>query len=326
MKEDLPAFFYFNKVILLDDDKEFVDTTIEYLKKINKNIKIEGCINPDNLQINEDYNVKNYIHTQVRDDIEKNTLSYDLVGSFNNAFNSNKEEVSILVVDYDMPGIDGISFIKKLNNNNIYKILLTGTADEDIAVKAFNDGVIDSYIKKQEPDALKKLYDKIIDLHLRFFQKETAEITKAILKIEENSLLNSLEYKELLYKIIKNNNICQYYLIDEIGSYYMISNSQDYIIYITEESKNLALAEYLEERNLNKIAKIEFYNFISNIKNSSQIVYDQLVYNDLINEYNYQNYGKKSNKLVVNNKKYSYFFSENITTDKRGKIFNNFIY
>ena len=184
MKENLPAFFYFNKVILLDDDKEFVDTTIEYLKKINKNIKIEGCINPDNLQINEDYNVKNYIHTQVRDDIEKNTLSYDLVGSFNNAFNSNKEEVSILVVDYDMPGIDGISFIKKLNNNNVYKILLTGTADEDIAVKAFNDGVIDSYIKKQEPNALKKLYDKIIDLHLKFFQKETAEITKAILKIE----------------------------------------------------------------------------------------------------------------------------------------------
>ena len=176
MQGNIPAFFYFNKVILLDHDKEFVDTTIEYLKNINKNIKIEGCINPDNLQINENYNVKSYIQTQVRDDIEKNTLSYDLVASFNNAFNSNKEEVSILVVDYDMPSIDGISFIKKLNNCNVYKILLTGTADEDIAVKAFNDGLIDSYIKKQEPDALKKLYNKIIDFHLRFFQKETDEI------------------------------------------------------------------------------------------------------------------------------------------------------
>jgi FixJ family two-component response regulator len=326
MQGNIPAFFYFNKVILLDDDKEFVDTTIEYLKNINKNIKIEGCINPDNLQINENYNVKSYIQTQVRDDIEKNTLSYDLVASFNNAFNSNKDEVSILVVDYDMPSIDGISLIKKLNNHNVYKILLTGTADEDIAVKAFNDGLIDSYIKKQEPDALKKLYNKIIDFHLRFFQKETDEIIKAILKVEENSLLNSPEYKELLYKIIKDNNIYQYYLIDEIGSYYMISNSQDYIMYITEESKNLALAEYLEEKNINNAAKEEFYNFVSNIKNTSQIVYDQLVYHDLINDYNYKNYRKKSNKLIVNNKKYSYFFSENRTNDKKGKIFNNFIY
>ena len=120
MQENLPAFFYFNKVILLDDDRDFLDTTIEYLKNINKNMKIEGYLNPDDVVIKDNYRVKNYIQARIRDDVDKNTLSYDVKQSSKNAFNSSKDEVSVLVVDYDMPSIDGLSFIIKLGNSNIY--------------------------------------------------------------------------------------------------------------------------------------------------------------------------------------------------------------
>ena len=138
-------------------------------------------------------------------------------------------------------------------------------------------------------------------------------------------MLGSTKYKDILYKAIKENNIYQCYLIDEIGSYYMLSDTEDYIMYITEGSKNLSLIEYLEEKNINNQSK-EFCDFISNLKNTNYLLYDQLVYNDLINECNFKNYKKQGDELVVNNKKYLYYFSENKTNDKKNKIFNNFTY
>lgn len=320
MQVNLPAFFYYNKVILLDDDRDFLDTAIEYLKDINKYMKIDGYINPYDVVLKDNDRIKNCIQARIRDDVEKNTLSYDILQSSLSAFNLTKDDVSVLVVDYDMPSVDGLSFIKKLDKSNIYKILLTGVADENIAIQAFNNGLIDAYIKKQDPDALKRLYKKIIDFQLNFFEKETSEIINAVLKIEENSLLGSAEYKEVLYKKIKENDINQYYLIDEIGSYYMLSDTKDYVMYITERSKNLSLIEYLEEKNINKQSKA-FYNFVNNLKNTNYLLCDQLVYNDLINECNFKNYKKQGDELVVNNKKYLYFFSENKSNDKKHKLF-----
>lgn len=58
-------------------------------------------------------------------------------------------EISVVVVDYAMPGIDGLEFCRMIENTNVKKILLTGQADEKLAIQAFNEGVIHRYIKKK---------------------------------------------------------------------------------------------------------------------------------------------------------------------------------
>lgn len=67
------------------------------------------------------------------------------------------EEVAAVVVDYEMPEMDGIQFLESISDIVCTKILLTGAAGDRQAVDAFNAGLIDIYLRKRDagmPDAL----------------------------------------------------------------------------------------------------------------------------------------------------------------------------
>jgi CheY-like chemotaxis protein len=53
------------------------------------------------------------------------------------------------IVDYAMPGLTGVDFLSQFPNWAGNRILLTGFADERVAVQAFNTGAIQQYIRKQ---------------------------------------------------------------------------------------------------------------------------------------------------------------------------------
>ena len=66
----------------------------------------------------------------------------------------NKErfgETSVVVVDFAMPQMNGEEFCRKLGQlkgNSVKIIMLTGEADEEMAVRLFNAGVIDKFLRK----------------------------------------------------------------------------------------------------------------------------------------------------------------------------------
>ena len=67
-------------------------------------------------------------------------------------------ECSVFVVDYKMPEMNGLDFCRALHHHPAAKILLTGVADEEVASEAFNNGEIDSYVRKGDPEALDKIW------------------------------------------------------------------------------------------------------------------------------------------------------------------------
>ncbi|MGF6607209.1 CheY-like chemotaxis protein [Paraburkholderia sp. WSM4175] len=67
------------------------------------------------------------------------------------------EEVAAVVVDYDMPGIGGVEFLSSISHLRCAKVLLTGVADETVAVKAFNAGIVDLYLRKTDADSANRL-------------------------------------------------------------------------------------------------------------------------------------------------------------------------
>jgi CheY-like chemotaxis protein len=81
------------------------------------------------------------------------------------------EQVSVVVVDYDMPEIDGLEFCRNLKNKAIKKILLTGKADEQTAVRAFNEKTIDRFIRKQDDDVMARLNRAIAELQREHFDQ-----------------------------------------------------------------------------------------------------------------------------------------------------------
>ncbi len=59
---------------------------------------------------------------------------------------------SVYVVDYAMPAMTGLDVLKALPSWPENRVLLTGKADELLAVAAFNQGVISRFVPKQHPD------------------------------------------------------------------------------------------------------------------------------------------------------------------------------
>ena len=67
----------------------------------------------------------------------------------------------VCVVDYSMPAMSGLKVLDALTRWSGSRILLTGRADEQLAVSAFNGGLIQQFIPKQSPDIRERLTDAI---------------------------------------------------------------------------------------------------------------------------------------------------------------------
>lgn len=89
------------------------------------------------------------------------------------------EQISVVVVDFDMPDMNGLEFCRNIKNEAVRKILLTGIADEQVAVQAFNEGIIDRFIRKQYPDAMARLNAAIGELQVSYLQ----QIEDALLRL-----------------------------------------------------------------------------------------------------------------------------------------------
>ena len=70
---------------------------------------------------------------------------------------SRYELAQICVVDYAMPGTDGLRVLNTLLDWPGSRVLLTGQADEQIAIQAFNNGLIDQFVPKQTTDITRHL-------------------------------------------------------------------------------------------------------------------------------------------------------------------------
>lgn len=127
-------------------------------------------------------------------------------------------EISILIIDYAMPSINGIDFCKQLKHSPIKKVILTGKADHRIAVNAFNQGIIDKFILKTDPDVLALLNDSIMELEEIYFYEKSKLYLKNLQKFG-NGQLNNPSIQVLIHKFILTIPAVEYYLLDNNGSY-----------------------------------------------------------------------------------------------------------
>ena len=89
-------------------------------------------------------------------------------------------EVTVVVIDYDMPRMNGLEVCRELEGRPMKKILLTGKADESTAIRAFNAGLIDHFIAKGEKGINKLLEETIRRLQQSYFREVAAPIVPAL--------------------------------------------------------------------------------------------------------------------------------------------------
>ena len=94
----------------------------------------------------------------------------------------------VCVVDYSMPAMSGLGVLGELASWPGWRVLLTGRADEQLAVSAFNAGLIEQFVAKQSPDIRLRLISAIQNL-IRQPPTRHQEIWRATLTREQRALL-----------------------------------------------------------------------------------------------------------------------------------------
>jgi CheY-like chemotaxis protein len=151
------------------------------------------------------------------------TINFDL-NYFSKALSDPERfsDISVVVVDYHMPGMNGLDVCKKISDRNIRRIMLTGAANESIAIEAFNDGVIDGFIKKHEKNVIQKLLPMIWIGQQEYFNRTNVGID--VLKNIRLQFLHNANFVKLFHSICQERNIIEHYVTANPDGVFMLDS------------------------------------------------------------------------------------------------------
>ena len=219
--QSIPYQFYPLTVTLVDDDADLLDSL--QLTLVDK-YRCQSFTSPNEAIKFLTSNQKQYENEEKQNlDVSyaaplSIAVNVEVGNIYKKIFDKNRFKKSvILVVDYNMPEINGLELSKKLKAAGIEVkiIMLTGVADQQTAINAFNHKQIDRFLVKSAVDYNEKLLEYIDELQADYFVEHGREISSSI------NALSDPAFIELFHQIIKEKNIVEYYLYDESGSFLM---------------------------------------------------------------------------------------------------------
>jgi len=261
MEKYLPAVCYHpTTVVIVDDNRKFLESLqLELDPK-----QACYCAFDDSTKALE-YLTKEYrfdpfpnrclLHP-VEEQLEHRTVDIDVRAIHNEANNKKRfAEISVLVIDYAMPNLNGFDLCQKLQKKPFKKILLTCEADESLAIKAFNSGIIDMFIRKNSPDFAATINNAIHDLQKKYFH----ELSKLII----NCLITNYEYKsefltdagfiDFFEEVFTDLNMSEYYLMDSLGSFMFLDyQGKAKWLVVKNEAEMQGLTEFAVNENAPK--------------------------------------------------------------------------
>jgi CheY-like chemotaxis protein len=204
-------------------------------------------------------------------------------------------EMAVLVVDYAMPGINGVELCRALRKQSPHLkiIMLTGEAGKDLAVQTFNEGVIDKFIMKSTPDLLEVLAKNILELQQNYFLN-LSEIALNKLAGSSEAKLACLEdnaFAELFKRICDAHRIVEYYLVDNQGSFLLLdAQAKPSWLAMANEELMLTYANLAEEDNAPA-------SIVSGLKNRQMMPYFYSDEDFAVRPAEWQRYLHPANKL-----------------------------
>ncbi len=153
------------------------------------------------------------------------------------------QQVSVVIVDYDMPEMNGLEFCAKIKDPAIKKILLTGKADDKIAVDAFNEGVIDRFITKNNEKVMAILDRAISEMQQAYFRDLERMLVDA-LAIGTHRFLSDSRFVEEFKAISERLQIVEHYVSTTPEGILMFdANAVPYLLVVQTEDHLMAQHE-----------------------------------------------------------------------------------
>lgn len=244
MYKTLPLFKFPTTIIWIDDDDVFLKATKFVIPSINRQ-----------KQFNHPLDFKNYLKSYKsplskiaflqaeRDNENYNSLKHvpidfdvDSIAHLY-SYKERLNEISLIICDHEMPAISGLDLCYQLQDFSFKKILLTGEVENQEAIHAFNHGIIDRFIRKDNPELLSEVRSYIELLEQEYFCEVTSPLL-VHLKADGDNALTDPVFIAFFDKWCKENRITEYYLIDKRGSFLVINEQQEahYFVLHTDQS------------------------------------------------------------------------------------------
>ena len=272
MQQLIPLIYYPLKVLILDDDKEmlhsiqdkfahkFKISTITSTEEALSIIKTNAI---DNQTLFKDITDRSAVDLKEGNN-ELSTLQFTIDTILDIVKDKHKyQKYGIIIVDYDMPKMNGIELCKELIHSPVKKILLTGKYDLTNAIMALNKNIIDCYIRKGEENTMEEIEFYINLLSHEYFINLSAHIFNAI---SSNKLrfMKDPQFINLFNNTIRELNITEYYLINRYGSYILINQDNRFVfVCYTQDTLDEICEIYSDEASVK--------NYIDKINNEQYI-------------------------------------------------------
>jgi CheY-like chemotaxis protein len=165
-------------------------------------------------------------------------------------------QISLLVVDYAMPGLTGEQLIQQLKDKNFKIILLTGEANHSHAVRLFNDGMIHHFLRKDDADIVKLSNEAILQLQYNYLKDLSDVVINSITQKASTfdmapSCLSDPVFIQFFYDFVEKKKFTEYYLLDEFGSFLFLDENGKTSWLIVKDEEAMEATEY--EMNLESV-------------------------------------------------------------------------
>lgn len=149
------------------------------------------------------------------------------------------EEISLLIVDYHLPHMTGLDLCRKLRNSPFKKILLSGETTQDQALDAFNENIIDRFVRKDSQTLSQVIKQFATELTQEYFQERTQAFVSH-LEADHKICLSDPVFSRFFQKWRTENHIKEFTLIDKVGTFILIREDEKafYFIVHTDHSLN----------------------------------------------------------------------------------------
>ncbi len=242
----IPSCFFPSTVVFVDDSREFlVNFTLQMDDRMAYRI-FDSPYDALDLINAAQREVDNLNQRCVSEYVESNawpmtnqTINIDLAAIHWEVYNPRRfAEVSVVIVDYAMPGMNGLEFCSRMGNSPVKKILLTGQADERTAIEAFNDGIIDRFVQKNDPNVTQLIQKNIEKLQWEYF-RDMSDMVANMLAVNSPSCLQDPKFADFFMNICEENNIIEFYLTENSGSFLLLDEQANPSCLIMKTSQDL---------------------------------------------------------------------------------------
>jgi CheY-like chemotaxis protein len=212
MDVSIPALYFPTTTLFLDDSRDFL---LNFVLQLDEEVAYKVFDTPQR--------VLDYIHRKRSAlDSVRHFAAIESELLVKALYDPHRfSEVSVMVVDYVMPGMNGLELCRSIEDKNVKKILLTGQADEKMATAAFREGTIHRYLKKNDPNLVTLITRSMRELQREYFNDISAVILEEAPSVLK-ALLNDPKFAVFFEQACEKHKIIEYYLIDLTGTFLML--------------------------------------------------------------------------------------------------------